>query len=144
MSAIAQTPANVAQLTTSGITNNITNGFAAAGVTIVAGNMVSLADASAQTYSLADADVSGVKVPAGMALGGAGPGQPFFIQTKGTVNPGSVSMTSGSMIYLSVTSGGITETFADIGSGFWSVSLGQALTNGSLYLNLTGQAVAKP
>ena len=144
MSAIAQTPANVAQLTTSGITNNVTNGFAAAGVTIVAGNMVSLADASAQTYSLADADVSGVKVPAGMALGGAGPGQPFFIQTKGTVNPGSVSMTSGSMIYLSVTSGGITETYADIASGFWSVSIGQALTNGSLYINLTGQAIAKP
>jgi len=48
------------------------------------------------------------------------------------------------MIYLSVTSGGITETYADIASGFWSVSLGQALTNGSLYINLTGQAIAKP
>ncbi len=143
MAAISQTPASVLPVVTSGITNTETSGTAAAGVTIVAGNMVYVVDASAGTYGLADSNVTGAKVPAGMAKGGAAPGQQFFIHTGGTINQGG-TMTVGAAIYLSVTAGGITETYADMITGEWSVLLGQALTATSLNLRLTGQAVAKP
>lgn len=144
MAAIAQTAANVLSVTTTGVTNQALQlGVAAAGVTIVAGNMVYLVDAAAQTFGLADANVSGAKVPAGMAQCGASPGQPFLYQSRGTINPGG-TMTVGVPIYLSPTAGGITETYADIASGEWSVIIGQALTATSLNLDLTGQAIAKP
>lgn len=140
MAAISQTPASVLQITTSGVSNSVGTGTAA--VTIVAGNMVYNVSGTT-TYALSDANVSVAKVPAGMALGGAAAGQPFFFQSAGTVNPGG-TMTVGSMIYLSVTSGGITETYADIAAGEWSVPIGQALTASSLLIALNGQAVAKP
>lgn len=144
MAAIAQTAASVLAVTTSGITNVALNtGIAAAGVTIVAGNMVYLVDAAAQTYGLADANVSGAKVPVGMAQCGCGPGQPFFFLSRGTINPGG-TMTVGVPIYLSVTPGGITETYADIASGEWSVVIGQAIAATTLNIDLTGQAIAKP
>ena len=138
MAAISQTPASV--IYTSGPQGS---GYAAAGVTIAAGNMVYNVSGTT-TYGLADANVSGAKTPVGMALGGASPGQPFFFATTGAiVNPGG-TMTVGAIIYLSVTEGGITETYADIGTGEWSVIIGQALTATSLLLTLTGQAIAKP
>ncbi len=138
MAAIAQTPASVIL-----VSGSKQEGVAAAGVTIVAGNIVSY-DSSTQTYKLADANVSGVKVAIGMALGGAGPGQPFFFALTGAVVNVGGTMTVAVPIYLSVTAGGITETYADIASAEWSVILGQALTANNLLLTLTGQAVAKP
>ena len=105
--------------------------------------MVSL-DSATNTYKLADANVTAVKVPTGMALGGAGPGQPFFfVSGDSSLTPGC-TMTVAAVIYLSPTAGGITETTADVASGEWLVPIGQALTATTMRLSITGDAVAKP
>lgn len=140
MAALSQTPASVLRSATG---STIANGVAASGVTVAAGNMVSL-DSATNTYKLADANVSAVKVPAGMALGGAGPGQPFFFVTADSALTPGCTMTVAAVIYLSPTAGSITETAADVASGEWLVPIGQALTATTMRLNITGDAIAKP
>ena len=139
MAALSQTPASVLR-SSNGV---LGTGIAAAGVTIVAGNMVSL-DSATNTYKLADANVSAVKVPAGMALGGAGPGQPFFFVSGDSALTPGCTMTVAAVIYLSPTAGSITETVADVTTGEWLVPIGQAITATTMRLSITGDAVAKP
>jgi hypothetical protein len=87
-----------------------------AGTTITAGQMV-YKEASSGKYKLADSDsaTQEIQETTGMALNGAGDGQPLAVLESGDVALGSV-LTAGAPYYLSETAGGI-QPAADLGDG---------------------------
>ncbi|PSM18224.1 hypothetical protein [Nitratireductor sp. StC3] len=86
-----------------------------AGATIAAGQVV-YKEAASGKFKLADSNsgTAEVKVAAGIALNGAGDGQPLAIVKAGDVTLGSV-LTAGGAYYLSETPGGI-QPAADLAS----------------------------
>ncbi|MDB5620512.1 hypothetical protein [Tardiphaga sp.] len=89
---------------------NATTETGKAGVAITAGQVV-YKEAATGTFKLADCDsaTAEVKVPYGIALNGAGVGQPVVVATGGDVTLGAV-LTAGLPVYLSETPGGMRLT----------------------------------
>lgn len=105
-----------------------------AGVTVTAGQAVYL-DSSAHTWKLADADgaTQEIRTATGIALNGAGAGQPLAVQTSGLITIGA-TLTAGLQYFLSNTAGGICLV-ADIGAGEYVDEIGIATTTTVLDLN---------
>lgn len=130
MSDISITAASVLK----GSSSSIFRGTIAAGVTITQGQVL---------YQLANgniglADSNGV-APAnsvlGISLTAGSPGQPVdYVMTDAAFTSGG-TLTSGNVIYLSDTPGGMTATYADIASGSTVITLGVVNTDGTLNLS---------
>ena len=111
-----------------------------AGATITAGQVVALDDTSGK-YVLADADGSAtIRVPRGIALNGAGDGQPLTIAKSGLVTFNAV-LTAGVSYFLSPTPGGIAPR-ADVLTGDYVTHLGIARSTTVLDLDIQYGAVA--
>ncbi len=103
---------------------------AAAGVTITQGQV--LYKTTLNTLGLADSNgVSPANTFEGISLCGASPGQPvIYVKADATFTFGATS-TSGLVLYLSNTAGGITATYSDIAAGSTVITLGTVLTGGT-------------
>lgn len=112
-----------------------------AGAAITAGQVVYL-ESSSGTYKLADCDsaTAEVRSPAGIALNGAGAGQPVQVLKSGPITLGSV-LTAGVTYYLSPTAGGICPV-ADVQSADYPVILGIAKSGTVLDVKIHEAGVA--
>ncbi len=103
---------------------------AAAGVTITQGQ--ALYKLANNTLGLADSNgVSPANTFEGISLSAGSPGQPvIYVRADATFTFGATS-TSGLVLYLSNTAGGITATYSDLASGSTIITLGTVLTGGT-------------
>ena len=103
---------------------------AAAGVTITQGQV--LYKLANNTLGLADSNaVYSRELIRGHRARGASPGQPvIYVRADATFTFGATS-TSGLVLYLSNTAGGITATYSDLASGSTIITLGTVLTGGT-------------
>jgi hypothetical protein len=111
-----------------------------AGATITAGQVVAL-DTDTGKYVLADADGSEmIRRPRGIALNGAGDGQPLTIAKSGDITF-NAALTAGVTYYLSPSPGGIAPR-ADVLTGDYVTVLGIAKSTTVLALDIQYGAVA--
>ncbi len=137
MADLTITAANVAPGTNASIDRSYL-----AGATITAGQTVYL-DTTTTTWKLADANLSqAAAVLGGVALHGASSGQPLAVQTRGQITIGA-TVAVGTIYQLSATAGGIAPS-ADAVSGWYTSTLGVAITTGIIDINIQVSNVAKP
>ncbi len=112
-----------------------------AGATITAGQAVYL-DSSTNTWKLADNDLSAAGANArGIALNGAGSGQPVRVQTNGPVTLGAAAaMTIGETYCVDTVAGSIVP-IADVGAAERVTILGVASTAAILVLKINATGV---
>lgn len=107
-----------------------------AGATITAGQVVYLDEDGNGRYKLADTDsaTADVRRPRGIALHGAGDGQPLAIIKSGPLTLGAV-LTAGVAYYLSGTPGGICP-IADVAAGDYPCVLGMSSSTSVLLVDI--------
>lgn len=132
MADITITPANV----TPGADAVMNRGIAA--VQIDAGESVYID--STGKIALADADAAASSVPAGVALNTAHPGQPIEYAVSGSVGYGAGVFAPGRIYLVSVNAGQIRPS-SDLDAAQYAGTLGIALDDETLKLNLFGPAV---
>jgi hypothetical protein len=131
MAALSITAASVVK-GTGAVVNNGT-----AGATITAGQTVYL-DTADSTYKLSDADGASalIRSSEGIALNGAGSGQPLAVQIGGDITLGAI-LTAGVIYVLGDTAGGIMPA-ADLGASDRVTIIGIAKTTSSLGMIMKG------
>lgn len=109
-------------------------GIIAAGVTVAQGKV--LYQLANSTFGLADSNGSSPSnTVVGYALTAGSAGQPVeYVPIDPSLVSGA-TLTSGDVIYLSDTPGGMTSTYADIASGSTVIILGVVNTDGTLNFN---------
>ncbi len=125
-------------ITAGSVLKSVSGSFlrAISATTITAGQFVyQLANGS---IGLADSNgTAPANTVAGVALNGASVGQPIdYVDSDPSLTSGG-TLTSGNVIYLSDTPGGMTATYADIASGSTVIILGVVNTDGTLNFNPT-------
>ncbi|MDO1560416.1 hypothetical protein Q0812_13355 [Brevundimonas sp. 2R-24] len=112
-----------------------------AGATVTAGQVLYL-DTTANTWKLADNNsaTAAVRAPQGIALNGAGAGQPLAVHRGGDITIGA-ALTAGVAYYLSDTPGGICPV-ADLASGEYPSIIGIAKSTTVLDVNFQSSGVA--
>lgn len=133
MADLSITAANVIAASTATIEHGI------AGATITAGQTVYL-DETAGTYKLADADGTGTTRTRGIALNGAGAGQPLAIIKEGDLTMGAV-FTAGVSYFQSPNAGGIGAR-AEVLTGDYVTCLGIAISTTVLRVKIDYSGVA--
>lgn len=105
-----------------------------AGAAITAGQALYL-DTTTDTWKLADANgAAALNVLGGIALTSAAAGQPVFVATDGTLDPG-FTVGIGSVYILSGTAGGIAPV-ADLTTGWKTSIVGVGITASQLRLRI--------
>lgn len=117
-----------------------------AGETITAGQVVYLKSSDSKWWKAqcdGTAEESGVGVAMGIALNGAGAGQPVAVQTSGDITIGA-TIVAGTTYVVSATGGGIAPQ-ADLTSTNRVTFVGYGKTTGILTLNIiaTGVQIAE-
>jgi len=112
-----------------------------AGETLTAGQVVYQLSSDGRAYKASTASASAAAI-VGIALNGAGAGQPVRVQTGGTVSIGA-TVTVGIVYCLSDTAGGIAPS-ADNGSGDYVGVIGIGVTAAKIKLGILVGGVAKP
>lgn len=107
-----------------------------AGATVTAGQVVYLDEDGNGRYKLADTDSAtpDVRRPRGIALHGAGDGQPLAIIKSGPLTLGAI-LTAAEVYVLSGTAGGIAPK-ADLAAGDYTCVLGVAQSTSVLVIDI--------
>lgn len=115
-----------------------------AGAAVAAGEMVAL-DPADNRYNLADCDAidPNLRVPGGMAVSSAAPGQELIVQVDGEVDVGAGLLTLGTAYYLSPTPGKIALR-ADVLAGDWPVIVGIPFSTSRLRLGILAAGSVLP
>lgn len=113
-----------------------------AGASITAGQALYL-DTATDTWKLADANgAAALNVLGGIALNSASSGQPIFVATDGTLDPG-FTVTVAAVYVLSANAGGIAPV-ADLAQGWKTSIVGVGITASQLRLKIYNSLVAVP
>ncbi len=128
MAALSITAASVKQ----GAGAQVQSGLA--GASITAGQVV-FRDGTSGKYVLSDADGTGLKTVAGIALNAAADGQPLSVQTGGEITIGG-TLTPGSAYYLHPTAGAM-GLIAEVEAGDDVILIGLAKSATVLMLRIT-------
>lgn len=133
MADLSITAANVLAASTATVEHGL------AGATITAGQTVYLDDSTGR-YELADADGVGTTRPRGIALNGAGDGQPLAIIKEGELTMNAV-LTAGVSYFQSPVAGGIGAR-AEVLTGDYVTCLGIAISTTVLRVKIDYSGVA--
>lgn len=111
-----------------------------AGATITAGQVVAK-DPATGKFVLCDSNhaTAALRIPKGIALNGAGDGQPITVHTEGPLAFGAI-LTAGTDYWVSDTPGAICPR-ADVGSGERAVLLGLATSTSVLDVQIQDSGV---
>lgn len=113
-----------------------------AGGTVAAGQLVYRASNGKYLPVDVDSATAEARVPAGLALNGAGLDQPLIIQTAGDVNPGA-TVVVGTIYVASDTPGGIMPS-TDLEAGDYVTIVGVAITASRIKLGFLVSGVPVP
>ena len=113
-----------------------------AGATITAGDVCYKDTGDANKYKLAINSAAASSNNIGLALCGAGDGQPLILQRSGDLNPGG-TVVVGEVYCVSPVAGGIAPD-ADVASGDFRTVLGVGTTASNIAVNIQVGGVAVP
>lgn len=107
-----------------------------AGATITQGQAVYIDTTDSNKIKLADSNgTAPANTCAGIALNAASSGQPVSYCGLDSAFALGATVTSGAVIYLSNTPGGLTATYSDVASGSTVIAVGGAVSTSTMNLN---------